>query len=121
GPPRFRGLAVGGAELPHLTRELAEGDLERDDDGDVGAAELSDLRGIDVEGDALRARRERGELPGDAVVEAGSDRDEEVALVHGPVRPLGTVHAGRSVGERMRVREGALGHEGGDDGTAAGF
>ena len=53
----------------------------------------------------------RVELAGDAVVEARADRDEQVALVHRPVRPLRAVHAGPAEVELVRLREGALRHQ----------
>ena len=62
-----------------------------------------------------RARRERGELAGDAVVEARADRDQHVALVHRPVRPLGAVHARPAEVELVRLRERALRHQRRDD------
>ena len=80
--------------------------------------QLPDLGGVDVEVDHLGARRERVELPGHAVVEACADGDDQVGLVQPPVRPLGAVHAGRPVAERVRLGERALGHQGGDDGDA---
>ena len=62
-----------------------------------------------------RAGRERGELAGDAVVEARADRDEHVAGVHGDVRPLRAVHPGPAEEERVRLGEGALAHQRRDD------
>jgi hypothetical protein len=98
-------------ELHELARQLAQSVGERADDGDVGPPELADLGWVDVEVDDLGARGEGAQLPGDAIVEAAPQRDDQVGLVQRPVRPLGTVHAGRAERERMRVREGALGHQ----------
>src|SRR5207247_9420741 len=73
--PCLRALAVGGAQLAYLAREVGEGDLEGADDRDVRAAELPDLGRVDVEVDHLRAGREGGELARDAVVEARAAGD----------------------------------------------
>ena len=63
--------------------------------------------------------REGGELAGDAVVEAGADRDEHVAGVHRDVRPLRAVHARPAEEQRVRLRERALAHQGRDHRQAA--
>ena len=62
-------------------------------------------------GGRRRAGRERRKLAGDAVVEARADRDQHVALVHRPVRPLGAVHARPAEVELVRLRERALRHQ----------
>ena len=54
--------------------------------GMLGVADLPDLGRVDVEVDHLRARRERRDLAGDAVVEARADGDQQVGLVQRPVR-----------------------------------
>ena len=61
------------------------------------------------------ARREGGELARDAVVEAGADGDEQVALVDSPVRPLRAVHPGPAEVELVRLGERTLAHERRDD------
>ncbi len=101
--PRLRG--VGAAELSQIAAEIRQHALQRADDGDVRVAELVDLGGIDVEMNDRGARGERGELPGDAVVEARADSDEHVALVQGPVRPLRPVHAGPAEMQLVRFRK----------------
>ena len=113
--PVWEGTPVSAQLLERLS-ELGEDLLQRPDDGDVRVAELPDLGGIDVEVDHGGAGRERGQLAGDAVVEARADRHEHVALVHRPVRPLGAVHAGPAEVEVVRLREGALGHQRRHDG-----
>ena len=92
-------------------RELGEDLLQRPDDRDVRVPQLPDLGGVDVEVDDRRARRERGELAGDAVVEARADRHEHVALVHRPVRPLRPVHARPAEVQLVRLGERALRHQ----------
>ena len=80
------GAAVCGLERLHLRGELRQRELERADDRDVRVADLPDLGRVDVEVDHLRARRERRDLAGDAVVEARADGDDQVGLVQRPVR-----------------------------------
>ena len=98
-------------ECAQLACEVGENLLQRADHGDVRLAELSDLGGVDVEVDDRRAGREGRELAGDAVVEAGADGDEQVALVEAPVRPLRAVHAGPAEVELVRLGERALAHQ----------
>ena len=54
---------------------------------------LVDLRGVDIEMDLLRARREGIDPAGDAVVEARAQADHQVAIMHGMVGFVGAVHA----------------------------
>ena len=58
---------------------------------------------------------ECAQLAGDAVVEPGADRDEQIARVHRQVRPLRPMHPGPAEVELVRLGEGALGHQCGDD------
>ena len=73
-PGRAIGSSVCGGGS-HLARQLRERELERADDRDLRLADLPDLGRVDVEVDHLRARRERRDLAGDAVVEARADGD----------------------------------------------
>ena len=50
-------------------------------------------------------------LPGDAVVEARADRDDQVGLVQREVRPLRPVHAGPADVQLVRLGEAALRHQ----------
>ena len=59
----------------------------------------------------LRARRERVEPAGDAVVEARADADHHVAVVHRPVRLPGAVHAEHAEPLRIGGRIGAEPHQ----------
>src|SRR5207247_6836354 len=79
--------------LVQLLLELSEHGLQRTDDGNVCVADLRDLRRIDVEMHDGCPGGERGHLAGDAIVEARADRDDQIRLVQGPVRPLRPVHA----------------------------
>src|SRR5919206_233322 len=76
-------------------------------DRDVGGDVLGDLGRVDVDVDELRARGELAELAGDAVVEAGADRADEVRLVHRVVRRARAVHAEHAEPLRVRGREAA--------------
>ena len=111
--PWLRRVRAG--ELAQVAAELRQHALQRPDDGNVGVAELVDLCRVDVEMDDGGARRERGELAGDPVVEAGADGDEHVALVECPVRPLGAVHPRPPEVQLVRLREPALRHQGRHD------
>ncbi len=81
------------------------------DDRQVDADVLVDRRGVDVDLDLLRARREGVDPAGDAVVEAGADRDHQVAVVHGVVRFPGAVHAEHAEPLRVGGRIGAEAHQ----------
>jgi hypothetical protein len=82
-----------GAEGAVLGRQARQDVLGVADDRDVRRDVLGDLGGVDVDVDELRVRRELIQLAGDAVIEAGADRDDEVRLVHRVVRRAGPVHA----------------------------
>ena len=77
---------------------------------------LGDLGRVDVDVDELGARRELGELAGDAVVEAGADADDQVGLVHRVVRGAGAVHSEHPQPLVVRGREAAQAHHGAGDG-----
>ena len=113
-PGLRRGRALG-AMPGNLRGERVDGLRERADNRDVRVAQLRDLGRVDVEMHDGRARCERRELPGDAVVEARADRDEDVARVHREVRPLRPVHAGPAEVELVRLGERALAHQRRDD------
>ena len=102
-------------ECAQLVREVGKHLLQGPDHGNVRLAELRDLCRVDVEVDHRRAGRERRELAGDAVVEASPDGDQDITLVHGPVRPLRAVHAGPAEVELVRLGERTLAHQRRDD------
>ena len=62
--------------------ELLDDEAAVADDRHVGPADLAELGGVDVDVDDLGVGRERVDLAGDAVVEAGAERDEQVAPLH---------------------------------------
>ena len=72
---------------------------------------LVDRGRIDIDVDLLRARRERVEPAGDAVVEARADADHQVAIVHRPVGFPGAVHAEHAEPLRIGRRIGAEPHQ----------
>ncbi len=63
------------------------------DQRDLGGADLPDLGRVDVEVNDPRAGREAVDPPGDAVVEARPDGEQQVALVDRPVGRAHPVHA----------------------------
>ena len=63
--------------LALMAAEAGAGDLgDVADDRDVRLAVLPDLRRVDIRVDDRCIRRERGQLPGDAVIESRSEGDE---------------------------------------------
>ena len=102
---RVRGLEVGGLVVPvgEVSRKSHAGAvgyerIERRLHGPhivpVGPFDLADLRGVDVEVEnaAGLGREGRGHAR-HTVVEAGTHRDQEIAVVHGVVGVCGPVHA----------------------------
>ncbi len=109
------GLAVHGLLALDLRNEVLEHGGHVSDDRHVRLAVLADLRRIDVDVDHARARRERVELAGDAVIEAGADGDEQIAALHGAGRRDGAVHAEHAEHLRIGIRHDAARRQGGDD------
>jgi hypothetical protein len=70
--------------------------------------------GVDVDVDDLGLGGEFG-VAGDAVVEAGAEAEQQVALVHGPVAVGGAMHAEPLHGKRVGFGEGADAHQGRGD------
>ncbi len=80
---------------------------DRDLHGDV----LADRGRIDVDVDYLGVRTELGNVARDAVVEARSDGEQHVAIVHGHVGLVGAVHAQHADEQRVCRGESAKRHE----------
>ena len=99
--------------------EVGEDRLAVTDDRDVGPAVLGDLRRVDVGVDDPRLGRERRQLTGDPVVEAGPEGDDEVGLLEPGHRRDGAVHARHPEVEGVAVGQRAARHEGRDDGDPA--
>ena len=68
--------------------------------------------------DLLGVWRKGVDPAGNAVVEAGADADHQVAVMHGMVGLIGTVHAQHAEPVRVRGREGAEAHQRGGNGNA---
>ena len=83
--------------------------------GHVGPAHLALLGRVDVDVDDLGVGGEGRHLAGDPVVEPGAEGDEQVGLLHRRDRGGVAVHARHAEAQRVRVGEGAAGHQGGDD------
>ena len=118
-PPAVEAGGVG-LQRAVLGRQLRQDALGVADDRDVRRHVLGDLGRIDVDVDELRPRRELGQLAGDAVVEAGADRDDQVGLVHRVVGGARAVHAEHPEPLLVRRREGAEAHQRAGDGEAVG-
>ena len=69
--------------------------------GDIGAHVLVQLRRIDVDVDFLRVLGVRGQLAGDAVVEAHAEREQQVRFLDGVVHPRLAVHPHHAEVQRM--------------------
>ena len=88
------------------------------DDRHVRGAVLADLGRVDVGVDDLGVRGEAVQLAGDAVVEAGSEGDDQVGLLQRGDGGDRTVHARHSHVQRVAVGECAERHQGGGDGRS---
>ena len=86
------------------------------DDRHVGVAVLGDLGRVDVGVDDLGLGRERRQLAGDPVVEAGAEGDEQVGLLQGGDGGDRAVHARHAEVQRVAVGDGAARHQRGHDG-----
>ena len=98
--------------LPHRLHQAAQHALAVTHDRDVHLDVLRDRRGVDVDVDDLRVRRERVHPPGHPVVEARRHRHQAVRVVHRHVGVVGAVHAEHVERERIGHRERAQAHEG---------
>ena len=81
------------------------------DDRDVGPPHLAELGGVDVDVDDLGVRCERRRVAGDAVVEPGPERDEQIGLLQRRDRGVVAVHTRHAEAERMLVGERAARHQ----------
>ena len=72
--------------------------------GDVGAAHLAQLGGVDVDVDDLGVGGEGRDLAGDPVVEAAAEGDQQVGLLHGGDGRVVAVHAGHAEAQRDGCR-----------------
>ncbi len=104
-----------GEQRLDLTDDLFDDVLGVADDRHVGAADLALLGRVDVDVDHLGLLREGVDLAGDAVVEAGAERDQQIALLHRRDRRCVAVHARHAQTERVVVGERAASHQRGHD------
>ena len=102
---------VGGVQLAHQRKQRLHAPARVANHGDVGLDDLPELGGIDVQVELWRSRTEFGELPHDAVVPAGSDREDQVAVHHRLVGVGRSVHPQHAHVERMVLAHGALGQK----------
>ena len=82
---------------------------------------LTNLRRVDVDVHDGRAGGERLELPGDAIVEANSKREEQIRRVDGVVGVHGSVHSEHVEAELVGGGVASQTHEGVGDGDAGGL
>ena len=106
--------------LEHL-QQVAEHIGAVADDRHVDADVLVDRGRIDIDVDLLRARRERVDAAGDAVVEARADAQHDVAIMHRHVGFVGAVHAEHAEPVLAGRRIGAEAHQGRGDRKAGDF
>src|SRR5680860_160235 len=90
-------------------------------DRDVGHAVLADLGGVDVGVDHLGTGGEGVEVSGDPVVEAGTQVDDQVALLQARDRGDGAVHARHAEVLGVAVGEGPARHQRRHDGDPGEF
>ena len=88
------------------------------DDRDVGGADLGDLGGVDVDVDHRGLGGEGVRLAGDAVIEAGSQADDDVGPLQGPDGGHSAVHSGHPQVERVLAGHDVQGGQGGDKGRS---
>ncbi len=79
--------------LFHPAGELVENHFGVADDGDLGLADLADLRGVDVDVDHLGAGGESPRISRHPVVEPGPNRQDHVGLLQRRDRRIEAVHA----------------------------
>ena len=104
-----------------LLVEARKGILHIPKNGKLHRLILVDFGVIDVDVDDRSVLAEFLYLPGDAVVKADANRQQEISLVDGIVRVNSAVHTEPLEGEGMIFRERSDPHEGGGDGNLAPF
>ena len=105
-----------GMQVADRLDDLLDDESTVADDRHVGPAHLALLGWIDVDMDDLGFLRERIHAAGDAVVEARTERDQQVGALHRRDGGRGAVHARHAEAQRVIVGERAARHERGDDG-----
>ena len=102
---------IGGRRLDDLV-ELAKGILDVGNDRDVDDFVLVELGGIDVDVDDEAVLGEGRHLPGDPIVEANAEGEEEIGLVDGVIGVDAAMHAEHVERKRGVCRVGPEPHEG---------
>ena len=100
--------------------EVAQGEADIGEDGEVDDFIFVEFGGIDIDVDDGGFLGEFGNFTGDAVVEADAEGEEEITLIHGVVGVDGAVHPEPFEGLRIVFWEAADAHEGGGDGNSSG-
>ena len=108
---RVRRRAVAAQRLEQIGDDV----LHVTHDRHVGVAVLADLGRVDVGVNHLGVGGERVQLAGHPVVEAGAERDQQVALLQRADGRDGAVHARHAEVLRVAVGERAARHQRGDD------
>ena len=113
---RVPGVVVAQLDVLERLRQVDDDLLGVPHDRHVGDTVLADLRRVDIRVDDLGERGEAVECAGDAVVEAGTDRDEQVRALQRRHGRHAAVHSRHTEVQLMAVREGAARHERRHDG-----
>ncbi|SHU32967.1 Uncharacterised protein [Mycobacteroides abscessus subsp. abscessus] len=82
---------------------------------------LTDLGRVDVGVNHLGLRRKRVQLPGNPVIESGTQGDQQIAALQCGHRTDRAVHPGHTHVQLVAVGECTARHKGGDDGDAGQF
>ena len=82
----------------------------------MGLDVLGDVRRVDIDVDDRGVAGEAGQVAGDAIIEAGADGDEAVAVLDGVVRVGRPVHAEHPQGQVVRLVDGSEAQQRGRDG-----
>ena len=111
-PPALELSAVDGQRLRAPQPDHVFEDVRIADDRNIDHDVLVDRRGVDINVDLGRIRRELVELAGDAVIEARADVEHHVTVVHGQIGFVGAVHAQHPDELLIRSRVGPQSHQG---------
>ena len=99
---------------PQHRDEVGDDGFDVADDRHIGRPVLADLGRVDIGVDDLGFGRKGIELSGHPVVEAGAQRDQQIAALQRRHRGNGAVHTRHAQVLPVAVRERAAGHQRGD-------
>src|SRR5690606_27046423 len=91
---------------------LGQHTVDRANDRDVGLDGFGDRGRIDVDVDDLGVRAELAGTVDHAVIETGTDGQDDVGVVHGQVRGIAAVHAEHADELAIRTRVATQPHQG---------